>query len=135
MAIDHEIGDELLAAMTLGNLGHNALACRDYPAAEAYYREGLQVALSISDIPGILDILSGLASVLAQTNRQELALTSLGLVLRHPGLEDESRPIAEQALVVLQTALPLDVVEAGLASGREQALEAAVAETRGIDKQ
>jgi predicted ATPase/class 3 adenylate cyclase len=128
LKIDHEIGNELLAAMTLGNLGHTALACKDYATAEGYYRKGLQTAVFINDIPDILDILSGLAGVLAQTNRMEQALMILGLVLHHPGLEDESRPIAEQTLAALQVVLPPDVVEAGLVRGRGQPLETAVIE-------
>lgn len=126
LKIDHEIGDELLAAMTLGNLGHTALACKDYAAAEGYYHKGLQTAVAINDIPDILDILSGLAGALAQTNRMEQALIILGLVLHHPGLEDESRLIAGQALSALQAVLTPDVVQAGLVRGQEQQLEAAI---------
>jgi len=112
--------------MTLGNLGHTALACKDYAAAEGYYHKGLQTAVAINDIPDILDILSGLAGALAQTNRMEQALIILGLVLHHPGLEDESRLIAGQALSALQAVLTPDVVQAGLVRGQEQQLEAAI---------
>ncbi|HOD04994.1 MAG TPA: hypothetical protein PKH92_08125, partial [Anaerolineaceae bacterium] len=128
LKIDHEMGDELLAAITLGNLGHTALACHDYPMAEAYYRKGLQTAAAINDIPDILDILSGLSGVLTHTNRSEQALMVLSVVLNHPGLEDESRTIAEQALADLQHTQPQAVHAAGLQAGREYNLEEVVTE-------
>jgi len=128
LAIDHEMGDELLAAITLGNLGHTALACHDYPMAEAYYRNGLQTAAAINDIPDILDILSGLSGVLLHTNRSEQALMVLAVVLNHPGLEDESQTIAEQALADLQQTQPQARIEAGLEAGRVHSLEEVVTE-------
>jgi tetratricopeptide (TPR) repeat protein len=128
LAVDREIGDGLLAAITLGNLGHTALACGDYSAAEGYYREGLQTALSIGAVPDVLDSLSGMAGVLAHTNKQDLALEVLGLVLHHPALDDESRPIAAQALAELRTALPTNEIESGLARGAARPLAELVTE-------
>jgi tetratricopeptide (TPR) repeat protein len=127
--IFREIGHQVNVALTLANLGHGAAARGDHATAEPHYREALQVATAIGATSIVLDSLAGLAGVLAQTGRPARALELLGLVAHHPALlTRDTQPVIESALAHLRAQLTPETVEAGLARGRDRALEDVVTE-------
>jgi predicted ATPase len=128
LTLCHEIGDKFGAARKIDNLGHTASAMGDYNAALGYYREALQIATDIGAVPMLLDILAGLAGVLAHTGQTEQSLELLGLALAHPGLVSDTKPIIEQTLTELRTLLSPVQIEAGMARGQALKLDTVVTE-------
>ncbi|MCC7354836.1 MAG: hypothetical protein IT330_13920 [Anaerolineae bacterium] len=101
-----------------------ALEQGDHAVAKRRYDEGFASALQISALPLALAALAGMAGLLAEKGQHSLALELLGLVLNHPGCNDETRRRAEMILSELRKTLPADAVAAGLERGRGKELSA-----------
>jgi hypothetical protein len=111
------------------NLGLPGSALGDYDTVKRYLYASLHVAADIATHPVILHSLAGIAVVWASTGQPQRALLLLGIADHHPALITRTQSgIIDPLLATLRRQLPPDIVEAGLARGRELDLEAVVAE-------
>ncbi|HEX9924261.1 MAG TPA: tetratricopeptide repeat protein, partial [Anaerolineae bacterium] len=105
-----EIGDLNAMSETLNALGNTAYALADYDQARVYFQRALQVAVEVRAIPVALDVLVGLARVLAEAGACEQALELLAVALDHPGSEKETLDKAASFL----SKLPAPLAPAGM---------------------
>ena len=105
-----EIGDLNAMSETLNALGNTAYALADYDQARVYFQRALQVAVEVRAIPVALDVLVGLARVLAEAGACEQALELLAVSLDHPGSEKETLDKAASFL----SKLPAPLAPAGM---------------------
>lgn len=83
-SVEHKWG----LAFCLGNLAQNCTYLDDYSTAQAYIREGLQIAQSIQTMPLMLDMLYSYAQTLSDD--PEYAIALIALVAHHPLTEPET---------------------------------------------
>lgn len=114
LEIAYAIGNRRGSATTLVNLGNVARAQDQKERAATLYHDALQQAYEIEAYPTIMEILTGLAGIEANTDQ---ALDLLGLVLNHPATFEATRKLVNPILETLQETLPQDVIDAGLARG------------------
>ena len=125
-------------AYSLDCLGNVALAMGDYPEAKRYYQQALKIPIDIRTVRASLDVLVGLATLLAHTERGvregnaallvERASELVALVLHHPASVKETRERAQRLLDELQAELPPAVFAAAEERGQARDLQATVAE-------
>ena len=120
LTIFQEIGHRWGAASTLSNLGSIACAMGKYSTSWEYFREALGTAAELQAMPLVLEVLTGMARVLAREEKSQEALEVLAVVLRHPALDRETREQAERLLADLQVLLPPEAVVAALERGAER---------------
>jgi hypothetical protein len=115
----------------LDNLGDVAYLLGEDGLAAQHFSASLKLMLEIGALPSALLALAGIARLLARAGKPARALALLSLAVSHPASDDEVRQRAEPVLAELTAALPAEVVEAALAAGRAQTLEAEAAEILG----
>lgn len=124
--LDREIGDLLGMGIDLGNMGHTSVALDDLDEAIRRYTDALRIVMPTGATPYALDILAGMSLALAKSGQAESALELAGLVLHHPTLMEETRPIVEQAIEQLGRLLTEEEIQAGIARGKTQSFESYV---------
>jgi serine/threonine protein kinase/tetratricopeptide (TPR) repeat protein len=110
-----ELGERQSIAATMTKLGHIARLMGDSPYAETTYRDALQLAKDIDAAPTMVEILSGLAGLLADKVQ---GLRLLGLALNHPAMFDNIRSDSQPILEDLKAEIPAADAEAALESGK-----------------
>jgi predicted ATPase/DNA-binding SARP family transcriptional activator len=114
LAIFKEIGNQWGSVFSRTKLGNVACALGDYQAAGDYFDQSLQMALDIQAMPGVIDALVGLASLLIKTGdaKQEQVLEILALALSHPASSRDIQDRAARLLAELQPHLPPGAIKA-----------------------
>lgn len=137
LAIRREIGDRLGLVHTHKGLGHVARALGEVRQAWQEFAAALEIATAIQAVPASLDVLAGLAALLAlgEPDRREKAVELLAFVLHHPAGEQETRDEAARVLAALEDELPAGTAAEARARGRalRGQLEAVVAEILEFD--
>jgi hypothetical protein len=97
----------------------------DAQTARDYFSEALQMALNIQALPGALDALVGLASLLIKTGdaEREQALEILALALSHPASSRDNQDRAARLLAELEPLLPASAVKTLPIRNQANALE------------
>lgn len=90
LVLFEKIGDLNAMSETLNALGNTLCSLAEYAQARVYFQQALQVALSVQAIPVALDVLVGLARILAEEGASQQALELLAISLHHPGSEQET---------------------------------------------
>ena len=89
--------------------------------ASRYFYQALELARKLQSVPVALDILVGLAILLAQTDEEQRAAELLTLVLHHPASEQETKDRATRLRAERTAELPAVIVAS--AQARPQALD------------
>jgi tetratricopeptide (TPR) repeat protein len=100
LALFQEVGNQAGAAATLTKLGFNALALQEPAAADAAFRQALQIAWNAQATPRALEALAGMATVLSEGWGDQAAELA-EQVLYHPAATQESRDRAGAVLARL----------------------------------
>jgi hypothetical protein len=116
------------AVPSLYKLGNVALAVRDDPKAERYYRRALQILIDQSFVELKLDILVRHAMLLIRKGNPERAVELVVLALYHPASVRETQDRAQGLLDKLRAELPPAVFAAAQARGRARELESTMEE-------
>lgn len=116
--LDQEVGDLLGMSIDLGNMGHASTALGEYEDALKHYLNGLRIVIPTGAFPYALDILAGMALTQARLGQAESAAQLAGLVLNHPTLMQETRPIVEEAIDILRRQMSAETLQAALEQGK-----------------
>jgi tetratricopeptide (TPR) repeat protein len=128
LLIARAIGDQRGKAIVLNNLGFTDYALGDDRAAAACFDEALAVATTIGAIPLVLELLVGIARLLARAGQPTDAVELLGLALAHPAVNTDVRTQAELFLGELGDSLAAVDLAQALERGKERDLTETVAE-------
>jgi tetratricopeptide (TPR) repeat protein len=128
LLIARAIGDQRGKAIVLNNLGFTDYALGDDRAAAACFDEALAVATTIGAIPLVLELLVGIARLLARAGQPAAAAELLGLALAHPAVNTDVRTQAELFLGELGDSLAAADLAQALERGKGRDLTETVAE-------
>jgi predicted ATPase/class 3 adenylate cyclase len=107
LSLFRDLGDPWTIAAALANLGQLALFEEQWPEAREYLREALQVALDGHVTQIALDVLVGIAQLIAASGNANFALNLLAYVLDHPQTDRAETAVqAERVRARLQKAQP-----------------------------
>ena len=112
----------------LNILGNVAFDQGKYEEAEKYLYEALRMTQTIHAAPMILDILTGLAHVLAQEGKKERAVELLAFPLNHAASKKETKDKAHHLFSQLTPQLPRQIIETAEEKGKAGKLDELVAE-------
>jgi len=114
-------------AYALIRLGDLRLAQRNPLEALEHYRQALQIAMRRHDLPVMLDSLTGIAALRAQTGETARAAELLAFILNHPASEYATRSKARRLFDEVSVQLPPESLAEADARARAETLEAVVA--------
>jgi len=106
VAVWREIGFLWGIAGSLETLANVDLALGDTRHARAYIREALEIALAINAVPLVLQLLVGLARLLASEGDPKSAGDLLAYALHHPAMDEEGRMKARALSRELAVSVP-----------------------------
>jgi len=98
-----ELGDYANILRALNSLGQLAYEQSNYAAAQRYYSEALQQGLTEQFMPEVLDVLAGVAELMAKMQRLEIARDIATCLLQHPAGSKDTQNRAGQLLSRLST--------------------------------
>jgi tetratricopeptide (TPR) repeat protein len=131
LSVSREVGYTLGVVSALNGLGALALEQGLDADSLGYFRDALTTAMAASATPLALDVLVGIAAVLARGRERERSLELLGLSLSHPAAKKATK---DKARLLCATQFP-DVSPDPLVSpereGPRKSLEEVVGELRG----
>jgi tetratricopeptide (TPR) repeat protein len=93
------LGDQWGCAGSLETLGNVSVALSDGSAAAGYFAEALHIAMEIRAVPLALQIMIGMADLLARQGQVLWALEILVFVSDHPLVDQEGRQRAEEVYI------------------------------------
>lgn len=127
LSIFKEIGNQWGAISARTKLGY-VTSLDDIQTARDYFSEALKMALNIQAIPGALDALVGLASLLVKAGgaEREQALEILALALSHPASSRDNQDRAARLLAEVEPQLSAGTVKAVRTRGQINTLETVV---------
>jgi len=128
LAACNEINYQWGMATALNSLGNVSFEVGDTAMARQYFRAALQKSMDIRAPKISLDVLIGMARLLAKEGNHEAAVEYLALVQSHPSLEGRSGDAAERLLNQLRLELSYEAIEAAVERGRERNLRTLTAE-------
>ncbi len=106
LALSKSIGYRRAIATTLDNLGCVATALGKSGEAQQYFHEALKVSMEIRAVPIALDVLTGMACLLAQeTGKEERAVALLAFTINHPAVWKVTKETANELLSALKQKL------------------------------
>jgi len=117
-------------AATLVNLGHAASGQSQAAKAKQYFADAMAEANELQAVPFILEVIAGLARLLAAEGDQVKALEWIGLVDNHPAVNPDVKSITTPLLAELSAKLSAPDVQHALENGRNLRLEDIVAVVR-----
>lgn len=123
LAIQRQIGYQWGVGSSLETLGNVAEAMGKQQQAKAYFLEALEIAMEIKALPLALDVLVGLARLLARDGAKTKAMEILAFVRGHSALDKEGMNKAEQLWGVLMAELTADEVKTAESRATTQSLE------------
>lgn len=91
LEICRDLGDRWGIAAALINLGDIACRLESFQESRAYFKEALHIVTGLKSEPLAIEILVGMAALLADTGNEEVALELLMPVLNHPPDDKEIR--------------------------------------------
>ena len=112
---------------SLNVLGNVAFAQGKYQQAEQYLYEALKLTQEMQATPMTLDILTGLAQLLAEEGKTERAIELLVFPLSHTACKKETKEKAHRLISKLTPVLPTQVLEMAQATSTADTLEQVVA--------
>ena len=112
----------------LNILGNVAFDQGKYEEAEKYLYEALRMTQTIHAAPMTLDILTGLAHLLAQEGEEERAVELLVFPLNHAASKQETKDKARHLFSKLTPQLPRQIIETAEEKGKAGKLDEFVAE-------
>lgn len=124
LAHSQRSGDRKSMVYTLDSLAGLALAQKDLSQARRYYFEALTLAQELELLPVVVDLLCGIAELLAESGQTETALEMLAFVSQHPAADRQTASKAQALLENLSATLPADLSAAAQARGRQAQIEA-----------
>jgi tetratricopeptide (TPR) repeat protein len=122
LALSRATGNKRSIGISLNQLGMVRHALGDYRAAQHAFDEALTTALEIGMVPLALEVLVGLAALVAQAGAAERAIELLALALQHPTGTQRTRDRAGRQLAELVSGLPPEIVAAAQERGRQRDL-------------
>jgi tetratricopeptide (TPR) repeat protein len=128
LAIDREIGEQVGIATSLINLGDVACGMGRLTEARKYFYEALKLSMRSTALPVAVEVLGGIARLLAWEGKREEALELVSLVHAHPACDREDRDRSEQLMARLWEGLPEPVAREAAQRGRSRLLNEVVAE-------
>lgn len=127
LGMAREMGDREVISLCLINLGQVSLRLGDPETAIRYFRQSLPEIQAIGATPYLLDVIAGMAELLARQGNHIQAAEWLGLALsRFPDRERDA--FAETTLAILRAALPADELAAALERGKALDVDQVIAE-------
>jgi len=96
LEISRNLGDPWGTAASLINLGDIACKMKNFEESRGYFREALQIVTELKSEPLEIEILVGMAALLAQNGDEETALELLAPILRRPPDDKEIRERANR---------------------------------------
>jgi diguanylate cyclase (GGDEF)-like protein len=123
-----DLGNPWGTVVALTNLGEFACARGESFEAQQYFKEALKGAMELKAVFVVLDLLTGVATLLAHEEKKGQAVLLLGYVLEHPSLEREYKAKAELLFAELAAELPSEAIAAARSRARTARLEDVVAE-------
>lgn len=122
-----QMGDREVTALCLLNLGQVSIYLGEQETAIRYFRQSLSEIQAIGATPYLLDVITGMAELLARRGHHLQAAEWLGLALsRYPNRERDA--FAETTLTLLRAALPADELAAALERGKTLDVDQVIAE-------
>jgi tetratricopeptide (TPR) repeat protein len=115
-------------AWSLNGLGKTACALGAYQESRQYFQKALRSAMHAPSIPEALDILVGMAILLAASGKKEQAMELSAIPLHHPASRQITRERVARLLAELGVELTLEQVEATQARAQARTFEAVVQE-------
>ncbi|GIV96693.1 MAG: transcriptional activator [Herpetosiphonaceae bacterium] len=128
LAIFEEIGNRLGMIAALKNLGDVTYAVESYEESRHYFQQALQIATEIEAPSRALDIVTGMAALLAKEGRLELAVELATLSLKDQVSTLENRQRAEQLLNRLASQLSPDLMVAAQQRALDRTIDTVVRE-------
>ncbi len=114
LAIDREIGEQMGIATSLINLGDIACVMGKLAEARRYLTEALKISHRAIALPVVVEVLGGMARLLAWEGKREEAMELASLVYAHPACGREDRDRAAGLIARMEAELPEPVArEAG----------------------
>lgn len=114
LTIFKEIGNQWGTITARTKLGYVVYELGESELAGEYFRESLKLAMNIQALPGAIDALVGLASLLLKADKMEQgeqALEILTLALNHPASSRDNQDRAARLLAEVEPQLPTETVK------------------------
>ena len=112
------MGNHQYLVFTLRELGSVAALENEFHMANQHFRQALRMALSTSQPPLMLEVLSGIAGMLAKTQRQETAWELIGLIQSHSATHPLTSRRVKSLLTSCNQSGEVQTREASLIKGR-----------------
>lgn len=135
LEIWRRLGDQWGCAGSLETMANVSLALADWSGAEAHFRRALRIAMEIRAVPLALQIIAGMADLLARHGRRQCALAILVFVNRHPLVDRDGRQRAEEVYAALAVQATPEQITQAREQGALWQLEAVAAELLGNSRQ
>jgi len=107
----------------LTGLGYATSALGEFDRSRQCFSQALEMAMRIDLILESLDVLTGMAHLLAGQGEQERAMEVLHFALHHPATRQVTRDRAQTLVTELETSLPSETFAAATARGQARELE------------
>jgi diguanylate cyclase (GGDEF)-like protein len=127
LGIDREIGEQVGIATSLINLGDIACSMGKFADARKYFYEALKLSTRAIALPVAVEVLGGIARMLAWEGKREKALELAFLAYSHPACDKEDRDRVAILIGRLEAELPEPVAREAEQRGRSLLLDEAVA--------
>jgi predicted ATPase len=128
LEIWRRLGDQWGCAGSLETLGNVSLAVADWSGAKDHFGQALHIAMEIKAVPLALQIMIGMADLLAHQGHQQCALEILVFAGRHPLMDQEGRQRAEEVYAELALHATPEQIAQAQQQGALWQLEAVAAE-------
>ncbi|MDQ3751094.1 MAG: tetratricopeptide repeat protein [Acidobacteriota bacterium] len=128
LILSKTIGYRRAVATTLDNLGCVAAARENFGEARKYFQESLKVSMEIRAVPIALDVLAGMASLLARENGKENeALEISAFIINHPAAWKVTKEATQAVLSALESKLTNENFTAASESAARREIEDVIA--------
>lgn len=107
-----EMGDTHRLSRTLNHQGFNSLALNQLVDAQSYFYSALRLAYEGGSLPSTFNALTGLAALETQQKTSQETLEMVLYILQHPASAQETKDLATQLRLELESRLPQDEIEA-----------------------
>jgi tetratricopeptide (TPR) repeat protein len=126
LEISKDLGDPWGIAASLINLGDIACKMEKFQDSKAFFKEASHFVIELHSEPLEIEILVGMATLLAETGNEESALELLSPILRHPPDDKEIRERVNKLLDKLASSLCQATVIEIQTKNSDKSIEAAV---------
>jgi len=106
------MGDTHRLSRTLNHQGLNSLALDQLVDAQSYFYSALRLAYEGGSLPSTLTALTGLAALETHQKTSPETLEMVLYILQHPASAQETKDLATQLRLELESRLPQEEIEA-----------------------